>query len=91
MGAQINTRRLKRLEIDPQILIELLAKGVTKPFHDGRAVITEGVPDGAKAVGAAYDSRTGSIVVVFEHDSFDEVPEFNVIPPFTPTIRREYN
>lgn len=74
----MNTRRLKRLTLSPDVLIYTLA--------DMRLRRVVGFPAGAKVARCGYDSLTDTFYIVVEHESFEEVPQGEIIPMLLLTV-----
>jgi hypothetical protein len=74
-------RRWKRISLAQEIFVRWLTTGAKTAFE-----IVDGIPDGAKVVNilAAYPDI---ILLLVEHESFDEVPISNEIPELMITVR----
>ena len=66
-------RRMKRISIDPQMVLQMMLPGTWK-------WATDGIPADVKYVGVTFDAPSGTWQVFISHDSFDEVPEHTIIP-----------
>jgi hypothetical protein len=79
-------RRIKLVEIDPRYLEDvLLTTG-----DDCIILDIKGVPKGSRLINLGYDSYRNLITCLFEHKSFDEVPECEVIPRLNIEFNRYY-
>lgn len=79
-------RKIKLVEIDPEFISDCI-----KTTGDDCIILdVKGVPKNAKLVQTGYDYDRHLIVCMFEHKSFDEVPEFNIIPKLNIEFKRYY-
>ena len=65
--------RVQRFEVTPFAFERVFVSG-------NSLTIVDGIPDGGKVVRAGYDHLTDVIYLIVEHESFDDVPEGNLIP-----------
>lgn len=75
--AEIPTRRVKMLMVNPADFMFLFTKGLV--FRK-RTRIVKGIPEDAKLVAVAADSMRNGIMLVVESSEYEEVP-INVLPP----------
>lgn len=68
-------RRVKRLQISPEIFMDLLKDG-------NKFEIVKGIPSHSKFRGFAHDAMSNSISVFVEHQSFEEVADHCAAPDF---------
>ena len=75
--------------IVPTLIQMILTKG-WRCGADGDIVeCVEGLPDGARYVRGFYDAEKGLVGLVFEHESFKEVPWGGAMPEILPVITRK--
>lgn len=56
-----------------------------------RLVCTEGLPEGAQFRGMEYRAKWGGLFeLVFEHDSFEDIPQGAVLPEIRVEYRTHY-
>jgi len=67
------TRRLKRILVRPDIILDMCKQGAS-------ALCVKGVPVTATFRGVAHDPQNNCWVIFLEDESFDEVPENLEIP-----------
>lgn len=79
-NAEIPTRRVRMLMVNPTDFMYLFTKGLE--FRK-RTKISEGVPEDAKLIAVAADSVRNGIMLVVESDSYEPIP-INVLPPVQP-------
>jgi len=72
-------RRLKRVPLNPKILFDFLKSGIKK-----LSVI--GFPADAEFRGVSFDAPSNSWQMFIEHESFEEVPEYDVVPELIPQV-----
>jgi hypothetical protein len=63
-------RRVKRAEISLRMLRELFTTGYRPPHYE----IADGIPVGARIVGATVDPSREVVVLFVEHEDFPEIP-----------------
>jgi hypothetical protein len=78
-------RRLKRVSFTIDVLPTLFTTNSHLPYYVN---IMEGIPFGAKIIGAFIDHDRRVISLVLSHDSFDFVPEGKIIPELFITVER---
>ena len=72
-------RRLKRVPLDPRIIFDFLKTG-------SKTIAVSGIPAVAQFRGVSFDAPSGYWQMFIEHESFEEVPEYNVVPELVPTM-----
>lgn len=78
----MSSRRLVRVVYTAELFRHLAHADRPGLYHR----VDRGIPLGAKRVGAGYDFERDSFYLVFEHESFPEVPEGEAIPPYFPVF-----
>ena len=78
----MNNRRYKRITCSPEFLASAMHDG----DHSYR-IVRDGVPLDAKVIGCGHDNLSNTIYVFIEHESFDEVPEGEIIPALYPLFQ----
>jgi len=48
----------------------------------------DGLPSSAELVNTYYDGSAQTVYLIFQHDSFDRLPEGGAIPNFIPTFQK---
>lgn len=82
-------RRIVRAAVSAELMAEFMREGWTIPSKGTAAVTCEkGIPPDAKYAGMIAWPENHSAWLIFEHESFDVVPEGSVIPIVTITHRR---
>jgi hypothetical protein len=66
-------RKVKQVEVSDRMLKWLLQ-------NENKIEIIDGLPEGARIVGAGYDRSERKFYIDCTHDSFDEVTEGSIIP-----------
>ena len=80
-------RRLVSVLIDMPFLQEIMEEGYSTK---GKTIVCEkGIPPGANFLGAFYDFETYTTHLVFEHSSFEPVPEGTRVPRLSVVHRTE--
>ncbi len=75
--------------ISSELIETVLTTGFQAPAHKGQIErITEGLPEGAKLVGAEFDPFKNLVRLLFEHESFDPAPDGQPIPYLNPVASR---
>lgn len=69
-GKDIEPRRVKRAEIGLRLLKDTFTTGYRPQHYE----IVDGLPKGARIIGAEVDSSREVIVLYVEHESFPEIP-----------------
>jgi hypothetical protein len=82
-------RRLVRVAISDCLLQEWITQGYSIG-HPDKIVCEKGLPEGATLVNSYYDGQRGEAYLIYQHESFAEVPLAEKIPYFTPQFRRFY-
>jgi hypothetical protein len=75
---EVTTRRIKTMVINPIGFMSLFTQGLR--FRKQTQIVS-GVPEDARLVGMAYDTRRDLVLMMIESASFDEVPVTEQ-PPF---------
>lgn len=76
-------RRLKRIGISPELLVEALLRTGEHPKYR-----IMGAPVNAAVIRCGYDFETDLLYALLRHDSFEEVPEGQIVPLLPVTITR---
>lgn len=86
----VRCRRLKRLVISPDLILQLLIVGRNGIVVDGIRIVSESdaIPEQATAVRCGI-TDDGSIQMLIEDDSFDEAIEGLPVPILKPVYRAE--
>ena len=85
--------RLARAKISADLLQEIMTKGWKVGLHGQTESLTciNGLPEGAIFRGGRYDFTGGpTFELLFEHESFDDIPAGCPIPVMQVEFRREY-
>ena len=75
-----NLRRRRRISCSPEFIASTLIEG-----EHSYSIIRGGIPVDARVVGCGYDNLSNVLYVFIEHESFDEVPEGDIVPVFQVT------
>jgi hypothetical protein len=76
--------RLVRVTVPISLLQEMVTLGVALD----NAVCTKGLPPGA-IIAYAYVNGQGDVVLVAQHDSFNQMYQGDDVPDFVPVFSRE--
>jgi hypothetical protein len=76
-------RRVRRLEIMPSMLLAWM-----QDMCEERAWVVTGLPEDARVLETRMDNDHGLIVMVVESESFDEVPDGNMIESLRMFVQR---
>ena len=76
------TRCWVQVSVAPESLAQRMVQGEVTHVE-----CYEGLPEGARLVGAAYDFTRRIFLLTFEHPSFEPVEEGDVIPDFAVWFR----
>jgi len=68
---EIEPRRVKRVDISLRLLAPMFTTGYQPRHYE----ITEGIPKGARIIGAEIDAERECAVLFVEHESFPEIPQ----------------
>ena len=71
----MNERRLMRIAITPELLVQALLASGEKGLYR-----IEGAPHDTEVVSFGYDVETDCLYALLRHESFNEVREGEVIP-----------
>ena len=85
--------RLARVEISADLLQEIMTKGWKVGLHSQTELVTciKGLPEGAIFKGGRYNFETAPVFeLLFEHESFDDIPTGYPIPVMRVEFRQEY-
>jgi hypothetical protein len=80
MGIDSEARRLKRIPIDPRSLFDFLKSG-------NKTLEVSGFPADAQFRGVSFDAVSNSWQMFIEHESFEHVPPYEVVPELVPRVR----
>lgn len=70
-------RRLRRVQVAPELFATMVKEG----WSADRIEVSDGLPADAVLVGSGYENEgAGSFVLVFEHESFEALPQNAAIP-----------
>lgn len=75
--AEVPTRRVKMMMVNPADFMFLFTKGMTFRKH---TKLIEGLPEDAQLIAIAADSVRNGIMLVVQSESYDPVPA-TVLPP----------
>lgn len=73
--------RIKRIQINPEVFLHIMAK-------ESAWRMVEGVPKGARLRGASIDPYTQVLILLVEHESFEEIDVNNVAPLISTEFER---
>ena len=81
-------RRVKRVSVTPELILELLKLGDEGTVVDGGLVtfVSDPIPESATALRCGLDN-CGNVQLLLEDDSFPPVFEGCIIPQITPTYK----
>lgn len=75
----MSERRYRRVVIDFDFLTQILTTGWS--IGDAQTITCiDGLPEGAKFIHAIYDVLSDTENLVFEHESFEPIPQGQMIP-----------
>lgn len=79
-NSKLHGRRLKYIAITPDIIVDILYNH--SKYLDGRVIIPiiEGLPENCQVIGVDYDFLIQAFRLVLQHESFEEVPDGEIIP-----------
>lgn len=73
--------RLKRLQINPEAFIHIMSEETAWR-------VSKGLPKGCRLRGAVMDPYAQNLIILLEHESFDEVEVTEVAPLIETEFRR---
>jgi hypothetical protein len=73
--------RIKRIQINPEVFLHIMAQ-------ESAWKMVDGVPKGARLRGASIDPYTQVLILLIEHDSFDEIDVNTVAPLISTSFER---
>jgi len=77
----MDSRRLERWLVTPQMFIEVAKHGLKAPIE----VVAHGLPEDARYVAATFDHDRFCVVLFIESETFAVVPENGTVPLREPT------
>lgn len=77
-------RRVRRIEITPEIFPKLFTSGTFFKIEDG-------VPDDAQFRGYCISPEKNCLIIFIEHESFEEIHESMMAPNHPPLSLRTYS
>jgi hypothetical protein len=84
MVGALHGRRLRRVLVTPEFLIDLMQHGAA-----GVDVVENALPEDVQYVGEAFDVNSLTVVLFVSSESFDEVDALAPIPQHPPTVFRK--
>ena len=82
----MNSRKVKIYQLQPEVLQDLFTEGTRIIKSDGTEYVVErGLPEGAEYRGTTHSYEHNCLNYFFEHESFEEIPEAQMLPIAEPT------
>lgn len=89
MSEPVGTQERETVEdIHSRLVRVTLREEDVQPLFTGQIAVVDRLPEDAKLVDTFKEPERRSFSFVFRHESFDEVPEGEVIPEVRPEYRR---